>query len=240
MAIVRKHPVLSTLSAALIAVAFSSTACDRAASPQPQSKSRSVATAPSSASASATASARTLRELYLAHDYAALAELIVPDRRRETVDLLRAIAEVLAADRELRAAAESRYLVPVPQDWGFSPLEDAAGIFSRRVNIIAERQSGDSAIVIAQQGDNLPLIRVRFVRNGLKWLLIPDPAPADVADRVYGLAQAIREVVALVNAGADYETYGRAITGSVMPHVTRIVLPQLPVDFVAAAPDDSP
>jgi len=240
MATVREHPVFSTLSAALIAATFLTSACDSAPSTQPHSKSPAAQTVPSSASASATASARTLRDLYLAHDYAALAELIVPERRHETVDLLRAIAEVLAADGELRAAAEARYLVPVPRDWGFGSLEDATGIFSNRVNIIAERQSGDSAIVIAQQGDNLPLIRVRFVRDGFKWLLIPDPAPPDIADRVYGLAQAIREVVALVNAGADYETYGRAITGSVMPHVTRIVLPHLPVDFVAAAPDDSP
>lgn len=240
MATVRKHPVLSTLSAALIAAAFLTSACDRAPSTPPLSKSPAAQAIPSNASASATASARTLRDLYLAHDYAALAELIVPDRRRETVDLLRAIAEVLDADGELRAAAESRYLVPVPRDWGFGPLEDATGIFSRRVNIIAERQTGDSAIVIAQQGDNLPLIRVRFVHDGPKWLLMPDPAPADIADRVYGLAHSIREVVAQVNAGADYETYGRAITESVMPHVTRIVLPQLPVDSVAAAPDDSP
>lgn len=189
------------------------------------------------AAASPTTAARTLRELYLNGNYNDLAQLIIPDRRIETLELLRAIDEVVKADAELRNAAETQYLVPIPSEWGFSALADAAGLFSRHLSIISERQSGDEAIVVAQQGSGVPLVRARFELHGRHWLYVPDPAPPNIANRVFGLAAAIREVAQMVEDGADYEQYTRAVSLRVLPQLRPIVLPQVPENSVAAIDD---
>ena len=186
------------------------------------------------AAASPTATAKNLRKLYLDGNYADLAQLIIPDRRIDTLELLRAIDEVVKADADLRITAETKYLVPIPSEWGFSALADAAGLFSRRLTIINERQSGDEAIVVAQQGGSVPLVRARFELRGRNWLYVPEPAPPNIANRVFGLAAAIREVAEMVEQGADYEQYTRAVGLRILPQLRPIVVPQVPEDSVAA------
>lgn len=187
---------------------------------------------------SPTAAAETLNALYLKKDYESLAQLIVPEQRRSTVDLLRAIEDVVNADHELHVIAERQYHVPIPQAWGFSAIADAAGLFSRRIKILCERQTGDEARVIIQQGDDVPLIRAQFTFDGAKWLYVPDPAPQGISNRVFGVAEAIREVAQLIEGGADEDAYFHAVATKIMPQLPHIVLPQIAEESVAVAEEE--
>jgi len=187
------------------------------------SPSPSPVSATASASRSPAETARLLQTLHQQRDYAAIAPLIVAERRNAMLDLLMSIDDVLSANSELQEAVHGAFGVAVAGLWDLSPMENNLGPFSAQVSIINQSFKGDTATVTLQEGENVPLARVQFDWTGTCWQYHPEATPAQLLPELERLACILREVAESTRHGTSFDACFDAFTQRVFPQMHRIV-----------------
>ncbi len=174
-------------------------------------------------SASPVDAARRIHQGHSRRDYAAIARLIIEKRRGPTILFLRAVDEVIDRNDALRRAAARRFGGPLSDAWSIAPMRNNLGIFSADVRFISQRFKGGEAVVTLQEGENVPLIRARFVETEAGWQLDPDPAPIHLIDELGALSNTLAEVTQSLQRGGDFDSYVEAFLYQVLPQMRRIM-----------------
>lgn len=141
------------------------------------------------------------------HQYHDLAALVVPDRGGEVVALLMAVDDFQGANGRLCDWLRSHVGVglshTIDQGYVLDDLADYAGddlgVFSRRVTLLDEAVSGDTAMVAYSIEDRVPAKQARLRRVAGRWLYEPGPPisehlPAAFRDMARGLDQVLAEL----------------------------------------------
>jgi hypothetical protein len=164
-----------------------------------------------------------LQALHQQRDYAAIAPLIVADRRGASLDLLMTIDDVLSANDELQEAVRGVYGSTVSGLWDLSAVENNLGPFSARVVVINQSFKGDSAIVTLQEGDNVPLARAHFDWAEDRWQYRPEVTPAQILPELDILARILRDLAGEAKGGLSFEACFDAFAQRVFPQMHRII-----------------
>lgn len=167
--------------------------------------------------------ARRLGSLHRERDYDGIARLIVEDRSETTIDVLRAIDEVLDANGSLHRAVRESYGTATSDTWDLATMENNIGVFSSQVRLINQRFKGSRAVVTLQEGESVPLVHAEFELTGGRWLFRPETVPSTLAPALTELAGILRDVEESVRLGASFESYMDAFLYRVMPQMARSV-----------------
>jgi len=128
-----------------------------------------------------------------------LQEYLLPAQRPHVVEFIQAIDRLVAADRVLKAAV-TRHFGPLSTEaFDRSRAANAAGIFSRDVDVLDERIDGDTAEVTVQIEDRIPLEVVALVRRDGRWLIKTDPPVEGLAAEIVRLAQTLTDVARMLD-----------------------------------------
>ncbi len=218
----KTRPLL-TLCASLTAMSGALIGC-RESEPPTAKPSRALAPSAVVTVQSPAQVATALQRLYAGRDFNRLGELIVAERRAETLDLLRAIAEVVDANAAVQQAAGTAYGESViPVSWDLAAMENNLGVFSARTRLISQRLKGEEAVVTLQEGDHVPLVRAEFVMVSGQWRHRPEQAPRAMVPELRELARVLRAIGHEVRGGAAIETYFDAFADRVFPQMARVV-----------------
>lgn len=210
------------LMASLLLTAISQSACRPPAEATARSQTRPPGKHDATRSTPA-AVARRLHQLFLDRNFDAMRPLIVKEHRDQAIELLRAMGEVVTANRELGGVVDAAYRLPISDTWDLAFIEDNLGLFSSRVKLINQKYKGDTAVVTLQEGENVPLIHARFELHDGAWLYRPELAPAATIPELYSLANVLRDVAGMVRAGAEYEAYIAAFFTRAVPQIRRVL-----------------
>lgn len=168
--------------------------------------------------------AAELQRLFAARDYARLGELIIPERREATIELLRAVAEVIDANAAVQRAAEAAYgEAVIAWSWDLAAMQDNLGVFSARLKLISQRLKGDEAVVTLQEGEHIPLVHAEFVWRDGQWQHQPELTPRALVPELRELARVLREVGHEIRSGGPIEAYFDAFAERVFPRMARAV-----------------
>lgn len=179
-----------------------------------------------------------LQTLHSRRAYDQIASLIVADRRETSLALLRAIDEVLDANKSLRHTAEEEYSGPITETWDLASMADNLGPFSEHVQLIRQQFKGGRATVTLQAGDNIPLIHAEFELVSGTWQYRPEPSPARLTTELLALARTLRSVEESVQHGAPFESYYDSFLYRVLPQMARVVTAQDEEGSAIAAADE--
>ncbi len=167
--------------------------------------------------------ARSIHVAHLKRDYAGVARWIVAERRGPAIQFLEAVDEVIDRNDALRSAAALRFGEALSDAWTIAPMRNNLGIFSADVRFISQRFKGEAAVVTLQEGENVPVVRARFVETEAGWQLDPDPVPIHLIDELRALSKALAEITHSIEAGADFEYYVEAFVQRVWPQIRRFM-----------------
>jgi hypothetical protein len=176
-----------------------------------------------SASRSPAETARLLQTLHQQRDYAAIAPLIVADRRDAQLDLLMTIDDVLSANEDLQVAVRKAYGGAVTGLWDLAAMENNLGPFSARVAIINQSFKGNTATVTFQEGENVPLARALFDWAEDRWQYRPEATPAQLLPELGRLARILRDVTKAAGNGTSFDDCFNIFAQRVFPQMHRIV-----------------
>lgn len=168
-------------------------------------------------------------------DYKHLAPLIAPELRQATVEFLRAVDGVLAANSSLQETSAARYHGALAGRWDLAAMRNNLGPFSESVSVIREVIDGDRAVVTLQEGDHVPLYHASFERADGGWLYRPEPIPPGTVREMNRLARILADVGESMSRGAPYREIDEAFRFRVLPQIVRVR--QLERASVAAAED---
>ncbi len=161
--------------------------------------------------------ARLLGEYHRRRDYDRLSALIHEDHRAATLSFLRAVDAVIDANARMREVAIARFGRVLADSWNLSAIENNLGVFSADTQILTQRFRGDEAEVTLQEGEQVPLVRARFLRVGGDWKFVPDAVSADIEPTLLRLGGELRGIASRLNAGADYIEYLKAFPERIAP-----------------------
>ncbi len=216
----RLHSV--AFGTALVALTAILNGCRDSDSPRSEPVQAQPAAVPSPAQVAA-----ELQRLFAARDYARLGELLIPERREATIELLRAVAEVLDANAAVQRAAEAAYgEAAIAVSWDLAAMQDNLGVFSARMKLISQRLKGNEAVVTLQEGEHVPLVHAEFVWSDGQWRHQPEPTPRAMVPELRELARILRELGHEVRSGAPIEAYFDAFADRVFPRMARVVTAQ--------------
>jgi len=132
-----------------------------------------------------------MRAWYQCGAYARLRPYIDPAENDHVIDMLLALDELMAANAgalaAIRAACPQADVSPF--DLGY--LRDWMDLFSRELAIVGEERTGDRAVVTAQVGNRVPLIRLHFAQRAGRWVYLPGPVPPEAVAAVRRLARSL-------------------------------------------------
>ena len=165
-------------------------ACDRSTNdPSGATPADSAVSLPSEMSSSATVN--HVRRLRNEGRLAELEEFLGADQRRDVVELIQSVDQLLYANRVLQARVEAHLGMATAAAFDRSEAANAIGVFSRDVEVISERVDGDRATVLIQVAGRVPLEEVQLLRVDGAWRLTTDPPIAGVAEEIRNLADAL-------------------------------------------------
>lgn len=205
---------------------------------QPASPSPAAASQRQAPPQSPVTCALSLGKYHVRRDYARLAPLIHADHREATLAFLVAVDGVLDANARLRRAAIDRFGRVMADAWDLSAIENNLGVFSADTRVIGQRFRGDEAEVTLQEGEQIPLVRARFVRTDGEWQFVPDAAPPDIQADLTRLGEALSALAARVEGGADYMEYVDAFPERIAPLIAAVAKSNPPDKTASAGPDD--
>ncbi len=119
--------------------------------------------------------------------YDQLANHLQPEREADVVSLLRATDRLIAASSMLTARVKQVYGPAAVDKFQYDNLNNIAGVFSRDVTFISEDIEGNTATVVYQIADRLPLDSVKLVHRDHRWILKTEPI-GDLPDAIFNLA----------------------------------------------------
>ncbi len=131
-----------------------------------------------------------------------LLQLVVEQQRPPIRDIVQAVDQLLLDNRVLQGRITSSVGPGVASLFDRSRVANVIDVFSHEVTVISEKISGESAEVVIQVGQRLPLSVVRLVREDGAWLIEPDPPIAGLADELRNLGKALRRAAQTVEAGS--------------------------------------
>ena len=127
-----------------------------------------------------------------------MAKCVVPSARPAVIELVRAVDRLVLANRalqeQIRASGASASAAFLDRP-GVANIID---VFSHDVQVIAETQQADQAIVTIQVGGRLPLSAVNMIRTDQGWQIQPDPPIPGLAAEIRNLAKAQQRVARMV------------------------------------------
>lgn len=139
------------------------------------------------------------------------------------VEFLMAVDRVIDGNAFLRQVAESRFGGPMSDAWDLTPIENNLGIFSAKIEVINQRFRGETAIVTFQEGDNVPLVRVRFDLTNEGWQLHPVVPPKAANVELEKLAGILADITGSIERGSDFEEYVNAFIYRMLPQMGRVL-----------------
>lgn len=160
-----------------------------------------------------------LNHYHLQRDYEQLAPLVVPSQRSATVAFLKAMDAVIEASHRLHDVATEHFGDRVPEVLDLTRMEDNLGIFSRKFKLINQRFKGDTAVVTVQEDENVPLLRLKFVRGKEGWQCDLPPTPEGTLTYLRGLATAMGEVEKAIRSGKSVHDSVRVYYDEVLPQL---------------------
>jgi hypothetical protein len=178
---------------------------------------------------------RLLQSLHERRNYAAIAPLLVPERREGLIQLLKAVDEVLAANADLQKAAREKYCGPTLDSWDLSPMQNNLGPFSAQITLINQSFRGDGAVVTFQEGDNVPVAHAQFEWSTEGWQYRPEQTPAKMTTELLELAGVLRDLARAVEGGVSFDQCSEAFTRRVYPQMVKVTTAT--DETVAAAPE---
>ena len=167
--------------------------------------------------------AQKLGELHRSSQYEEMAKLIAPEGRQSTVDVIRAVDDVLSANAFLKKTAETQYRGPVVEARNLEPMANNLGLFSRDVTILSQRFVGETAYVTLQEGENVPLIHAEFVFQDGRWLYRPEKTPVGVARELVNLANILWDISSRINGEMSVNRFAQVFDMRVMPQIHRVM-----------------
>jgi hypothetical protein len=134
-----------------------------------------------------------LRDCRKTGAYAAMRPYIHDSGRDGMIDLLVAVDELVLANAAVQEAV--RQVCPgTDAPYDLSAVQDWLEIFSREVNLIDVKQTGDQATLTFQIARRLPVISTQFVRTDGVWQYVPAPDQAGVVRAVRQLTRALGQI----------------------------------------------
>lgn len=107
----------------------------------------------------------------------------MPDQRFAVVELVQAVDRLAWANEALQAAVTEHIGRASASTFDRSQVANIIGVFSKDVEVIAERVEGDKAVVTIQVGRKVPLDEVDLTRHEGRWLIQTDtPIPGVAAE----------------------------------------------------------
>jgi len=143
---------------------------------------------------------RRAHELLVTGHLEALEALIDPAQARHVVSLLCALDRLERADRTLGRAVRKAFGSAVAREFDHRALVNAAGVFSRDVELIGQRIDGDHATVTYQVAGRLPLDEVALVKFGGGWRIQTDDPIPEAIREIERLAEGLTSVARLVGS----------------------------------------
>lgn len=124
----------------------------------------------------------------------AVAPHLLPQQRREVIELLLAVDELTQADRVLAGAVTARFGSASAQRFDHTAVINSVGVFSRDVDVIQEDRAGDRAVVTIQVAGRVPLEQVELVRVNGAWMIETDPPIPEIPVLIRKLAATFIDV----------------------------------------------
>ncbi len=144
---------------------------------------------------------RRARVLRLAGRLDDLGAVVDPRQSRHVVSLLYALDRLELANRSLALAVKKQFGTAVAREFDHRALVNAAGVFSRDVELISQRIDGDRATVTFQIAKRVPLEEVRLVRLDGDWRIRTDDPIPEATREIGRLAEGLTAVARLVGRG---------------------------------------
>jgi len=173
--------------------------CDR----HPESETALSSLAPAGGSDVSLSPAQTVERIHTLrteHRYAELIRHLNPHQATDILDFLLAMDELIAAEREVQAAARQCPGVRAT-DCSLGDLANSQGVFSERLRVVSERVEADRAAVTIQIADMLPLETVELESVGGRWVYSVESPAGPLPDALRDLARAMRRFGASLRAG---------------------------------------
>lgn len=145
--------------------------------------------------------AALIHDLRVARRYGDLENWIAHDRRGQSTRLLQMVDELLAANERVLSAADRRFGAGVASGLDLGLIRNNLGLFSETITIVREEPKGETAEVIVQEADNLPLARERFELRGNLWYYAPDDLSAAFLDDLRRLAESLGSISGRLERG---------------------------------------
>jgi len=141
---------------------------------------------------------RRAHDLRLAGRLDALEAVIDPKQARDVVSLLFALDRLARADHTLGLAIKKAFGSAVAREFDHQALVNAAGVFSRDVDLVSERIDGDHATVTFQVAKRVPLDEVALVKLNGEWRIRTDDPIPEAVREIERLAEGLTSVARLV------------------------------------------
>lgn len=140
-----------------------------------------------------------LRACMAERSYRAMEPYIEETGRKQVIEMLIAVDELLAANEAaLQAARQACPGIDV-RPFDMSVLADNLDLFSRRVTCIACEESGNHGVVTASISDRLPLDRIEFIHEHGYWMYEPGPSWPAVTPAIREIAAALERIVFVIS-----------------------------------------
>lgn len=142
-----------------------------------------------------------IHALRLGRRYSELEQFVVTERRGEPSALLLSVEQVVATGASLRRAADARFGRDIGPRLDLGPMVENLGLLSTSLRVIRVEQHEDSAIVVIQEADHVPLVYEHFERREGQWLWRPDPADRRTPEGLLQLSRLLRQTADRIAAG---------------------------------------
>ncbi|UCC30652.1 MAG: hypothetical protein JSU86_20960, partial [Phycisphaerales bacterium] len=134
---------------------------------------------------------RRVHQYRLAGQLGRIRPHLVPDQRFAVVELIQAIDRLEWANEALQAVVTEHIGRASASAFDRSQVANIIGVFSKDVEVIAERVEGERAVVTIQVGRKVPLDEVDLTRHEGRWLIQTDTPIPGVAAELRKLADVL-------------------------------------------------
>ncbi len=145
--------------------------------------------------------AETFEQLRVLHEqraYGGMRAYMPADQGEPVIDLLMAVDRLLAGNEAALAAIRKACPSFPVERYDLSPISDRLGLFSRNLRLVEVKENGEQATVTVQNGEQLPLQYLEFVRQGDHWLYQPGPPGPRIAPKLSEMTDALNRLARTV------------------------------------------
>jgi hypothetical protein len=173
--------------------------------------------------ASPTEVVRALHETRVQRRFNEIAPYLQPGEAQGHVNVLLALDQVYDANQSLQAVIVRRFGTAPARAYDLSGMADAYGPLSRTITVLREAVDGDSAVVMLQQGDAVPLYRCTLSLGPDGWIVeLPSPE-SGLEDRLRRIAYGLDRVRERAEkTGGGYAEFERAFQNQIWPILAEI------------------